>query len=1626
MTRRKKLALIASGCLFAFALLSLIGVLIAIQTPSFSRYAKGKLASIIEESTGGKAEIGSLNIDLGHLTIRIRDFILHGKEPRQAAPLLSVQLLSVRVKLFSSLSNIVDLQFLGVDHPSLNIITLPGGGTNIPEPKTQSAPSQTSGLETVVNLAIKHFEINNGSIHILDHEKALSGSGDNLRAILNYRPSKPDYSGNIAFDAISIRSKKRPPFSIRVNIPLILEKDAIRIQQASLRSPESSINLNLDLDHLKAPVIRTNLNIRVSVPEIQRSFGLPEGATKPASPRELQAKFAVDVDEAQNTVRINQAQLNLGGTVFQANNEGTDGKVTAFNGTFALAELLNLMNITDPRVAGDLQAKGTAHFDLKGNYAVDGRLNSRALSVKTASADVSNLALASPFHADPFLVSLDGLRLDAFGGSVAVKLFIERLANLSVEARLKNFSLPSLVSSLTGKPLGYDGIASGLVTAKGNLKSPGTTGYSATAHLDVVPGRRGIPLSGRIYGTFSGPGSVIKLEQSYLALPNTRLNVNGVLDKQLDITFLSENLNELLPAANFGSKQPLAELPITLQNGRARIDARVLGSLANPHIGARAEITDFSVEQRPFSRVALNLAGSPAGVKIADGELNGKGLNSTFNGSLGLTRWAPIPSSPVTFNLDLQNADLGALVALSGSSGLQASGTADTHVHVDGTYGNPLGYATAKITNGSLNKQPFSQFLLDVNLADQLVTLKQLEIDTAGGRVRSSGTFQHPRESFLKGHAQAQLNVDDIQLAAINAIANQNAGVAGQIRLTASATGDLDQRNNKSAFALSTVNADLAGTELKIQNQDAGSLSAQARTRNGNVNYNLTSDFAGSGVHVQGNTLLSNDYLTTAQASIRDLSLKKTLQLVGSGDLPIEGMLTADANLKGTLSSPNADLQFGVSKGNVYQEVVNGFRGRLKYSSQNLEISNIDLDSPAGSIRLSGSFDHPANAYDTGSLTLKLSSTDIALDHIEHVKQQKPGLGGTVHLAADVAGHLRNDGGKSHVLFSRLNADMALAGVHLNQQQFGGMSFKANTTGQTLNFQVHSDFAESQISGSGEAHLAGDYPLKGNLTFANLRYSNFAPLISEVGAGPAPFETLVEGRATFDGPMTNPDLLAGQLQLDRFDFQTRAVSETGGPTGRSVKLQNKGPMVIALDHRAIQIKQFEISGRNTLIKAAGEVNFADPNEPLGLNLLANLDLGLLQDADRDFYSSGTVDLNASLRGSFSAPRANGRLSLKNANINYAQAPNGISNANGVIVLNGTNAAIESLSGESGGGKVNMTGFVGLGTRIPSFNLKAVATKVRVRYSGLSVTSNATISLIGNMRRSLLSGTVSIERLTYASSSDAGSLLTAASTPPTTPASPSPFLTGMRLAIRVVTAPDIQVISTYANRFSVLANLTARGTAETPGLLGRVTVTDGQLVFFGNTYTVTTGTVNFYDPNAIAPVLNVSLETVAQGVNVTIGVTGPMDDLKLNYRSDPPLTFEQIVQLLATNTTPANPVIAAHQPTPPSQSLSQMGESAVLGQAVANPLASRVQRVFGLSQLKIDPSFTGSNGQPSARVTLQEKVTSNITFTYITDVTQTNSQIVRVQWDLTNNLSAVGLRDYNGAVSIEFFYKFTRR
>jgi translocation and assembly module TamB len=195
------------------------------------------------------------------------------------------------------------------------------------------------------------------------------------------------------------------------------------------------------------------------------------------------------------------------------------------------------------------------------------------------------------------------------------------------------------------------------------------------------------------------------------------------------------------------------------------------------------------------------------------------------------------------------------------------------------------------------------------------------------------------------------------------------------------------------------------------------------------------------------------------------------------------------------------------------------------------------------------------------------------------------------------------------------------------------------------------------------------------------------------------------------------------------------------------------------------------------------------------------------------------------------------------------------------------------------------------------------------------------------------------------------------------------------------------------------------------------------VFFGSKYRVSQGTIGFYNPVRIEPILNITLETQAKGVNVVLSVSGPVDNMKLSYTSEPPLQFDEIVSLLAAGSTPtSDPTLLANQPAQPQQSFQQMGETAIVSKAIADPVASRLERVFGVSQLKIDPTFTSGSDLPQARVTLQQQVATNLVFTYVTALEDPNTQIVRIEWTFNPRWSALANRDENGIFSVNFLYK----
>src|SRR6266852_9183911 len=136
---------------------------------------------------------------------------------------------------------------------------------------------------------------------------------------------------------------------------------------------------------------------------------------------------------------------------------------------------------------------------------------------------------------------------------------------------------------------------------------------------------------------------------------------------------------------------------------------------------------------------------------------------------------------------------------------------------------------------------------------------------------------------------------------------------------------------------------------------------------------------------------------------------------------------------------------------------------------------------------------------------------------------------------------------------------------------------------------------------------------------------------------------------------------------------------------------------------------------------------------------------------------------------------------------------------------------------------------------------------------------------------------------------------------------------MQFDLRVETAPDISFESPLAQDLQVEGGLRLQGTANNPVLLGRLNITQGEVNFFGTQYTINQGSITFANPVKLDPVLNVDLETRVQGIDVTLTISGPINKLNITPRSDPPMSYSDVLALLATGSAPASdPTLAARQ------------------------------------------------------------------------------------------------------------------
>jgi translocation and assembly module TamB len=1613
MTRGRKIVAVTAVSLAGLAAVVLIAGILVVRTNWFRNMVREKIVTAVEGATGGKVDIASFSFDWRHLRAQVRGFVIHGLEPAAAAPLLRADLVQIDLKLLSPFKGFVDLAYLLVDAPQANLIVYPDGHTNIPAPKVPPKSNGKNGVESIVDLAIGRFDLRDGALTFADRKSALNASGANLRAQLGYRVRTSSYTGEIDIAPLYVQSGGNPALNVDVRLPLTVEKDKITLTNAQLTTPQSQIRISGSMDHLIAPRTTAQVNAKVALEEIKRTLGMALPLDIAHGPQFVTADVSGSMD--QNRIQIQSARVSLGRSDIQASGTLKDPNNAAslqFRSTLALGEIGTLFRVS-ARPEGTVSVSGDAALGANNEYKVGAHVDARGIGIHQGSTRISGVSLDTAVQADPRRIQLSGLRLGALGGSFTGSADITDLAQFRLTGKLHNFDIAEVSRAFMAGPLGYDGVVSGPVQVNGDIRD--TASLIARVNLAIAPASRGIPLSGHVGIDYNARAGVLNLDHSHLSLPHTTAEFSGSLGKQIQVRVVSRNL------ADF---QPIATIPVSFTGGGgATIDATVTGSLGAPRIAAQVEVANFAVSGRAFTRFTATLDASPSSAGVQNAVLSRGPLQAQFSAAVGLRNWKPENYERLQADLTIRSADLSDVLALAGQAGFPATGALRVEAHIHGTIGSPAGSADLAVDRGTLEGEPFDSLAVRAALTQTAIDVPTLSIVAGPSRMDATATYRHAVNDLERGELTAHVASSQVQLGRFQSLIKDRPGLRGILNVDAGVTATIAPDAAGIQFQLTALKANVAAHNIEMDGKSLGDFTASASTAGSSIHYKVDSNFAGSTIRVSGQSLLTGDHQTSATASIANLPIDRVLAIAGRSyrdAVPVKGTLSASAQLSGTPQNPEGKGTITIANGSAYHEPFNRIQASVSYSAVLIDVSQLRVDDGPSNLELEASFNHPAGDLQDGQLRFRVRSNDIQISRIHTIADARPGAAGTVQLTADGAATLR---GNSLVSFSALNAQLSARNLSMDNNKLGNLTATAETRGNAVDFSVNSDIANARIRGSGHVGMAAGYPMDAQVDFTGVTWSGLRPLL---GATDQPFDASLDGQVTVSGPAANPDALRGSLQLTK--LEAHSVAGPGKAQRVSFEMHNAGNIQVSFANALVTVQNFQVTGPYTNLTISGTAaikNSSQSAQPLNLRTNGNINLAALEAFNADIFSSGTVTLNAAVTGSVSQPTLHGRLQLQNASVNLPDMPVGLSNANGAVNFNGTEAVIDNLSGQTGGGKVTLAGFLSYGGPETHVRVQATATHVHVDYpETITTEADARLTLAGTESRSLLSGDITILSVAMHSHSDIGSMLTSAAIPPSTTASSTGLLEGMRFDVRIRTSPAIQFRSDLAQNLQADGELTLRGSPDNPGMLGRLAVDSGDLVFFGAKYTVDQGTITFSNPNRIDPILNVDLETAAQGVDVTINLSGPMDKLKLTYHSDPPLEFQQLIALLAAGTTPTtDPVIASQQPPAPQQSFEQAGASTVLGQAVANPVSGRLQRLFGVSQLSIAPQIVGAtSNNPQATLTLQQQITHDITFTYIQDTSQSTPSGIRIEWTINPRYSVVAQRDIFGEFAIDLFYK----
>ncbi|MEZ4335192.1 MAG: translocation/assembly module TamB domain-containing protein [Sandaracinaceae bacterium] len=569
------------------------------------------------------------------------------------------------------------------------------------------------------------------------------------------------------------------------------------------------------------------------------------------------------------------------------------------------------------------------------------------------------------------------------------------------------------------------------------------------------------------------------------------------------------------------------------------------------------------------------------------------------------------------------------------------------------------------------------------------------------------------------------------------------------------------------------------------------------------------------------------------------------------------------------------------------------------------------------------------------------------------------------------------------------------------------------------------------ICGTGlDEHLAVDLaigrtdalPLRGTLRLQGL---DLGPLLPTTPDGQRLDGALTGVLAFTDGGFRHLETLEGSVRLN----EARVAQG-------DLEIRNHHDVRLAFKDGILAVERARFLGPDSHLGVRG---YASLEHGLALRVNGDVDLSLVSRLTRSVSeASGSVRGRFTVTGELADPELFGRAVVRDGSFRFASFEPTVEHLGGIIRFSQRSILFEDFGADVAGGHVEL---VAGNAELREQGLESYDFDLRANGLTYDFDDDIEAGFGGRTRLTwnrgdrlpTLRGEMRVDHFEYSRPIELRSLGDVAAsfvrgafrTERTTVRRYDPEQDMVALDIRVVQRAPFRIsnnlisadvrIRTQDQPFRIV------GTDQRFGVLGSMEIRRGQVFFQNNQFDVRTGTIDFTDEQSIQPQLNVIATTEvrrtsdlsAPSFRITLSLRGtPPSDLTLTTRSEPELSQEDVLTLLAIGMTRAE--------------LAQLQQGQGLATSAALDALTRVTGVdrevrrIGIDELGVSNGFDPRTGRSEPRVSVGARIADRVRLSATTGVGET--RVFRGAVDLTideNQRVGVSYDNYNYAGTSSF-------